>query len=205
MDTVTAERPTRQASMKKSITTAVAARMLGVSLQSVSNWIDAGQLRAGRTPGGHRRIEREDLLAFLQKQGLAIPDELQSSSPKVLIVDDEEDVVALVAEQIRSERPDIEVLVAYDGFSAGQIVGAQDPDVVVLDLRMPGMDGFEVCRRIKAREDTRSTTVIAMTAHPSPRVERRILECGAEVCLAKPLEAGVLMKHMTAILTGRRR
>jgi len=191
--------------MKKSFTTSAVARMLGVAIQSVSNWIDAGQLRAGRTPGGHRRIEPEDLLDFLRKQGLAIPVELQPSPPKVLVVDDEEDVVSWVATEIRAERPDIEVLVAHDGFSAGQIAGAEKPDVVVLDLRMPGIDGFEVCRRIKAWEDTRKTIVIATTAYPSPEAEQRILECGAEVCLTKPLEASVLMKHVTTALAGRRR
>lgn len=191
--------------MKRSFTTSAVARMLGVALQSVSNWIDAGQLRAGRTPGGHRRIEPEDLMEFLRQQGLAIPAELQPSPPKVLVVDDEEAVASWVAAEILAERPDIEVLVANDGFSAGEIVGFERPDVVILDLRMPGMDGFEVCRRIKDREDTRKTSVIAMTAYPSPKAERRILECGAEVYLTKPLEIGALLKHVTTALAGRRR
>ena len=191
--------------MKRAFTTSAVARMLGVAVQSVSNWIDAGQLRAGRTPGGHRRIEPEDLLEFLRQQGLAIPAELLPSPPKVLIVDDEEAVVSWVAAEIRAERPDIEVLVAHDGFSAGEMVSIERPDVVVLDLRMPGMDGFEVCRRIKARKDTRKTAVIAITAYPSRKVEQRILECGAEVCLTKPLEADVLLKHVTTALAGRRR
>jgi excisionase family DNA binding protein len=191
--------------MKRSFTTSEVARMLGVVVQSVSNWIDAGQLRAGRTPGGHRRIEPADLLGFLRQQGLAIPAELRQAPPKVLVVDDEEAVAIWVADEIRAQRPDIEVLVAHDGFAAGEIVGAQKPDVVVLDLRMPGMDGFEVCRRIKSREDTRQTTVIAMTAHPSPKAQQRILECGAEVCLAKPLVAEVLLKHIATALAGRPR
>jgi excisionase family DNA binding protein len=196
---------TRPESMRKSFTTSAVARMLGVALQSVSNWIDAGQLRAGRTPGGHRRIEPEDLLNFLRQQELAIPAELLPSPPKVLIVDDEQAVVSWVTAEIQAERPDIEVLVAHDGFSAGEIVGAEGPDVVVLDLRMPGIDGLEVCRRIKAREDTRKTAVIAITAFPSPEVEKRILAYGAEVCLAKPLKIDVLLKYVTAALAGRGR
>ena len=87
--------------------------MLGVAHQSVSNWIDAGQLQAGRTPGKHRRIAPEDLLDFLRQQRLAIPPELQPSPAKVLIVDDEEAVVSWVEEEIRGERQDIEVLVAH--------------------------------------------------------------------------------------------
>lgn len=191
--------------MKKSFTTSAVARMLGVAVQSVSNWVDADQLHAGRTPGGHRRVSLEDLLAFLQRQGLPIPDELQLSPPKVLVVDDETEVATMLATEIRAARPDIEVLTANDGFSAGEIVGAHKPDVVVLDLRMPGLDGFEVCRRIKASQQTRGATVIAMTAHPSPKVEQRILECGAVACLTKPLVDGELLKHVTAALAAHRR
>lgn len=92
--------------MRRSFTTSAVAQMLGVVVQSVSNWIDAGQLRAGRTPGGHRRIEAADLLEFLRQQGLAIPAELLPSPPKVLVVDDEETIVSWMAAEIRAERPD---------------------------------------------------------------------------------------------------
>ncbi|MBN2295699.1 MAG: response regulator, partial [Pirellulales bacterium] len=70
------------------------------------------------------------------------------------------------------------------------------PDVVILDLRMPGMDGYEVCRMIKAQDSTRHAEVIAITAFPSPESEQRIIDCGARVCLAKPLDLDLLVKEI---------
>jgi putative two-component system response regulator len=65
---------------------------------------------------------------------------------------------------------------------------------------MPGMDGFEVCRRIKARPDTRDAVVIAITAYPSPEAERKALECGAAAYFVKPLDISSLMAKVTAAL-----
>ena len=65
---------------------------------------------------------------------------------------------------------------------------------------MPELDGFEVCRRIKAQEKTKDIVVIAMTSNRSAKVEKRILECGAKVCLSKPLDSNLLMKEISSVL-----
>ena len=78
--------------MMKSLTTTQVARLLGVSDQSVANWVDHGKLRAGKTPGGHRRIEADDLVEFLKRQELRIPAELACPEPGILIVDDDAQV-----------------------------------------------------------------------------------------------------------------
>jgi len=179
--------------MRKALTTSRVARILGVAVGSVSNWIDQGQLKAGRTPGGHRRIETDDLVAFLRKQELRVPPELLLEGPKVLVVDDDQALTEWLAEEISQRFPDCEVLTAHDGFSAGKLVGARKPQTVILDLRMPGLDGYEVCCRIKSNDDTSSAAVIAITAFHSPEAEERILECGACACLTKPLDLETLL------------
>lgn len=189
--------------MRDTLSTSAVARLLGVAVGSVSNWIDQGQLKAGRTPGGHRRIEAGDIVSFLRRQKLPVPPELMPAHPKVLVVDDEEPVTRWIAREINSEYPDYEVLEAHDGFSAGELVGSLRPDVVILDLLMPGMDGFEVCRRIKSAEDSKDVAVIAITAHPSPEAEEQILQCGARVCFTKPLDVRVLLKEVTEALDER--
>ena len=189
--------------MKKALSTSQVARILGVAVGSVANWIDQGQLKAGRTPGGHRRVTAEDLVEFLRRQKLPVPPELAPLPPKVLIVDDEPSVTKLIAAEITEKHPGFEVLEAHDGFAAGELVGSARPDVVILDLRMAGMDGFEVCRRIKARKETRDTTVIAMTAYHSPETEDRILQCGARKYLVKPLDMGVLLEEIEIVLKHR--
>jgi CheY-like chemotaxis protein len=177
--------------------------MLGVAVGSVANWIDQGQLKAGRTPGGHRRVESRDLLEFLRQQNLPIPGRLAHGlAVRVLVVDDEEAVAAWVASEIRLAHPDYDVLTAQDGFAAGEIVGSMSPDAVILDLKMPGLDGYDVCRRIKSKAETRHTVVIAMTADPSAEAERRIRECGATAFLPKPVDRNALLRELHAATEG---
>ena len=186
--------------MKNTLSTVTIAQLLGVAVASISKWIDAGQLKAGRTPGGHRRVAKEDLIAFLRRQKLPVPPELSPPPVRVLVVDDEDSVRAWLAEEIKAAHPDFEILEASDGYSAGEIVALSKPDVVILDLRMPGMDGFEVCRRIKSREETKEISVIAITAHPSDEAQRRILEAGATAYLAKPLDIEALLTEVESAL-----
>jgi excisionase family DNA binding protein len=186
--------------MKNLLSTLDIARMLGVATASVSKWVDQNHLKAGKTPGGHRRVLVADLLDFLQRQKLPIPAELLPSQPVVLVVDDEVEVTAWIAEEISAAFPHCAVHQVHDGYSAGELVTSLKPAVVILDLHMRGMDGYEVCKRIKAREDTKSIVVIAMTAQHSPKVEKRMLECGAKICLAKPLDRLILLGEVAAAI-----
>ena len=157
--------------MKRLLSTTTVARLLGVAVASVANWIDHDQLKAGRTPGGHRKVTVEDLVEFLQRQKLPIPPELLQRKPRILLVDDEPAVTQWLATELRVAHPEYEVHEAHDGYVAGELVGAWKPDVVILDLRMPGMDGFEVCRRISSKPENKGTTIIAMTGRPSPKLD----------------------------------
>jgi excisionase family DNA binding protein len=164
---------------KKSVyTTFETAKLCHVSPLSIINWVNAGRLPAFRTPGGHRRIRRED---------------------KVLVVDDEGSIREVLSEHLTTRAKSYEVLTAADGFEAGRLVATFRPDVVLLDLRMPGLDGFQICRTIKADPDTSSTVVIAMTGFYSPETEARILECGAIRCFAKPVEPSTLSDYIDSV------
>ena len=187
---------------KKAVfTTFEAAKLCHVSPLSIINWVNAGRLSAFRTPGGHRRIRREDLLLFMRDNGLPIPEEMQQGSGrrKVLIVDDEPSIRELLAEHLSTRTSPYEVSTAADGFEAGRLVATFRPDVVLLDLRMPGVDGFQICRTIKADPDTSNVVVIAMTGYYSPETEARVLECGAVRCFAKPLDPTTLSAFIDSI------
>ena len=186
--------------MSKALSTTQVAKLLRVSDQSVANWIDQEKLAAGKTPGGHRRVETDDLVVFLKKQKLRIPPELVTDAATVLIVDDDPAVGKLLSRVVSSEHPDCRILVALDGFSAGEIVAAEQPNVVILDLYMPGLDGFEVCRRIKARFATRDVAVIAITANHTPEAEQAIRDAGAVACLAKPVDLDALHQLVRSLL-----
>jgi excisionase family DNA binding protein len=178
------------------LSTFAIAEMLHVDPGSVANWIDQGLLKAHRTPGGHRRVQVDDLIKFLREHKMPIPPELGQTPVRILVVDDEEAVAKLIGRAIRAQYPEYEVVEAHDGFRAGTMIATLRPDVVILDLRMPGMDGYEVCRMIKAQDSTRHAEVIAVTAFPSPESEKRIIECGARVCLSKPLDLEGLLKEV---------
>jgi CheY-like chemotaxis protein len=190
----------RTESMGRNLSTFAIARMLHVDPGSIANWIDQNLLKAHRTPGGHRRVATDDLVTFLRKHKMPIPAELDSVPSRVVIVDDEPAITRLIAWAIKAALPECEVVEAHDGFRAGTIVAILKPNVVILDLRMPGMDGYEVCRLIKTQESTRQADVLAMTAYPSPENVQRIIDCGARVCLAKPLNMEALLTEVRASL-----
>jgi excisionase family DNA binding protein len=174
--------------------------MLGVATSSVSKWIDEGKLVAGRTPGGHRRIEKDDFIRFLHQQQFRIPPELQPETTKILIVDDDKAFAKWLAEEIGQRYPQSEVSVAFDGYSAGEIVGLVRPAVIILDLHMPDMDGFEVCRRIKSNPLIQQMAIIAITGDPDPEYIGRIIGLGACACLPKPLDLDALVAEIDKAL-----
>ncbi len=186
--------------MRGTLSTSAVARLLKVSVGSIVNWIDKGDLKAGRTPGGHRRIDVKDLVEFLIRHKMPIPVELTGGARKILVVDDEPAAIELLADEIEAEFPNYEVLEVHNGFAAGEIIGSLKPRVVILDLHVPGVDGFEVCRRLKSKDETKDIVVIAMTAHPSEEAEKRILDCGAKICLTKPLDIANLLTEVRQVL-----
>ena len=187
---------------KMVFTTFETAKLCHVSPLSIINWVNAGRLPAFRTPGGHRRIRREDLVRFMRENGIPLPEDLREGSgrPKILVVDDEASIREILAEHLTTRATPFEALTASDGFEAGRLVATFRPDVVLLDLRMPGLDGFQVCRTIKADPESSSTIVVAMTGYFSPETESRILECGAVRCFAKPVEPSTLSAFIDSVL-----
>lgn len=187
---------------KAVFTTFEAAKLCHVSPLSIINWVNAGRIPAFRTPGGHRRIRREDLARFMRENGIPLPEELRDGSgrSRVLVVDDEASIRDIFSESLSQRASPYEVMTAADGFEAGRLVATFRPDVVLLDLRMPGLDGFQVCRTIKGDSETASTVVIAMTGYHTHETESRIVECGAVRCLSKPIEPSAVAAVIDAVL-----
>lgn len=179
--------------MRRFLSTTRVAELLGVSSQTIANWIDQGQLAAGRTPGGHRRVARQDLLAFLDARGLPVPEELVDRRLTLLVVEDDPQVGPWLELRLTMIRPDLRVLLAQDGFQAGEFVARERPDAVLLDIYLPGLDGFEVCRRLQANPATRDIAVIAMSANNTPEVRETILAAGALAFLPKPVDFARLL------------
>jgi excisionase family DNA binding protein len=176
------------------LTTSQVARLCHVTANTVANWIDAGRLPAYRTPGGHRRVRQSDLRSFMESNGFPLPEEEKEGheARRFLIVDDDPQVTRILRDFLSLLDPEAEISVAGDGFEAGRLCSEENPDAVLLDIRMPGMDGIEVCRRIKSDPRHGHTAVVAMTGYPSEETTRLIVEAGAVDCIAKPIDLGHL-------------
>lgn len=176
------------------------AELLMVSPVTVRQWAQKGWLKAITTAGGHRRFLGEDVEAFARERGM----QLLSDGPlRVLVVDDNRSFARYLADLLATIPDPVVVATAHDGFDAGRKVQLFDPDLVLLDLKMPGMDGFAVCQQIKEDETTQHIRVIAMTGYFTPENERRILQAGAEACLSKPFDKKALLQTMGLETTGK--
>ncbi len=171
---------------KQSFSTSDVARYCHVTADTIRKWAEAGRLRVFKTPGGHRRIRREELLRFMKENSLPIHEELENPGIKILVVDDEKAVISVIRRYLEGIATPFQIEMATDGFDAGRMTATFRPDVVFLDLRLPGIDGFEVCRRIKHHPLTEQTQIIAMTGYFQGEAAQRVLELGASVLLLKP-------------------
>ena len=167
------------------------AELLMVSPVTIRQWAQKGKLEAMTTPGGHRRFSIEAIEKFAAENNLTL-NPVQKGGTRILIVDDDVSLANFLQELLRQRIDTLQVEVVHDGFSAGRMMESFTPEIVLLDLMMPQMDGFEVCRMIKQSERS-NTRVIAMSGFCSPENMQRILHEGAECCLKKPFSTSVLL------------
>ena len=180
--------------MKRTIhTTRKISSICGVTPATVISWINQGQLKAFRTLGGHRRVLTRDLIAFLKENDFPIPDEFDDFDfRKILIVDDEPNVLSAIAKTLKKNNKRYKIYTALDGFEAGQSVNRFEPDLVILDIRLPGIDGFKVCKLIRKYE--KKIKIIAITGYHSEKERKRILSAGADYYLRKPIDTSELLR-----------
>ena len=172
------------------------ASLLMVSPVTVRQWAQKGILKAELTFGGHRRFLRTDVEQLMRANSTAAKTSpKREKTARVLIVDDDQQLAGYIRELL-SELPDIQVEISNTGYEAGFQVLRFAPQLILLDLMMKGLDGFEVCRRIKSDEMTRDIRVIAMTGYVTAQNVEGILAAGAEACLAKPIDAAGLLHRV---------
>jgi excisionase family DNA binding protein len=180
------------------LTTGEIAAHCRVSYEAVSKWIKSGKLKAYTTPGRHHRVRRADFEEFLKEYNLP---PLAGSRRKVLIVDDDPAILRLLS-TLFSKTGEYEVVTAADGFEAGLQIAGNCPHLVILDLMMPNIDGFKVCRGIKSNPQTRQAIVVVLTGYATPENVRKALECGADCCLEKPVSLSDLEQKLAELWAG---
>ena len=184
---------------KQSFSTSEVAKYCHVTADTIRKWAEAGRIHVFKTPGGHRRIRRDDLVRFLRENKIPVHEDLDNAGIRVLVVDDEKAVVSVIRRFLERSQTPFQIEVALDGFEAGHQVATFRPNVIFLDLRLPGMDGFEVCRRIKADPDTANSHIIAMTGYYEGDVADRIVEMGASLLMQKPFTPDDLRRALAKV------
>jgi len=181
-------------------TTFEISQICGVNPTTVQNWVKGKKLLAFQTPGGHRRVLREDLISFLKEFGMPIPTELSKNPPYIMIVDDEIDILDMLEALMMAGEEDIRVSKAQNGVDALVMIGETKPDLLILDIMIPGINGFDVCRKLKASAGTQNIKIIAISGDHDPAVKERVLGAGADRFFTKPLDVVAFREQCFSLL-----
>lgn len=146
-----------------SYTTIDVARRLGVSPQTVQRWVDVGLLTAWKTPGGHRRIDAASAERFFAERAAR-------SAPVVLVIDNKPSARERLVALVRQALPDARVAALEDGFHGLVAIGRADPDIVVIDVHVPHMDGVAMLRSLVAAPLPKLPAIIAVAALAEPEL-----------------------------------
>ena len=184
----------------KTLTVSQASRYCKVSSETVLTWIEEG-LSAETAAGGHRRIKKEDLDRFLKERGITIPDgQLEDERNKILVVDDDKIVVETIVQSLEEDEHGYELISAADGFEAEAQIKHFEPDLLILDIMMPDINGYEVCKKLKSDPETKDIRIIVLSAYLDDENYKRMKEYGADACFSKPLPLPELRKEVAKLL-----
>ena len=193
---------TEEISISRPISVGQAAQICRVTSRTINNWIRAGKLKAYATPGGHFRIWPSDLRKFLKAHSMNINFEFKGEHPrKILIIDDDEAYAEMIREVLRDKLENCEVTISQDGYEALILLGEFKPELVVLDLMMPGIDGFKVLELIADRKVTHSLKVLVLSGNLSPAAVERLKRSRADQWLAKPVSVAELIHSVLNLLS----
>ena len=180
---------------ESTLTSFEAADRLGVSFTAVNYWIDRGIIRGFKTPGGHRRILSSELDEFAERYGFK---QNKNKKTKILIVDDDSAFRRALIRRLKATKLELSILEATDGFEAGSIITEQKPSLILLDLELPGIDGFEVMKRI--RKISNKSEVIVISGYTEKSNKTLAKKLGALSFFGKPLNTELLISTILKCL-----
>ena len=179
------------------------ANMCGVVNQTAINWIRNGHLKAFNTPGGQYRVYKDDLITFIRNRGMRVPenlldDESSANWKSLIIIDDDTGLNNAIASYVHKNLPDLNILQSFDGFDAGAQLVDKKPGFVLLDLALPGVNGQEICKRIKTDPAFGKPFVMVITALTEESLEQELYDLGADKFFRKPLVLSDLIDAINA-------
>ena len=197
--------PAATDSAREFISTAQAARQLGLSLGAVQQMVENGTLAGWKTAGGHRRIRQDSVDELLARSRATNRLRAPGRSLGVLIVEDDALLQTLYRETLASWPLDIDLRIVGHGLDALMEVGREQPDLLIADLRMPGLDGFEMIRRLRDHPLAGDVAIVVVSAMSAEEIDG---EGGLPEDVAvyhKPVPFPILNGYMQALVSQRRR
>ncbi|MFO1063375.1 MAG: response regulator [Pirellulales bacterium] len=186
-------------SSKTVFTTGEAAKICKVSQQTIIRCFDNGTLKGFRVPGSRfRRIPRDQLFSFMKDNGIPT-DALEDGKKKLLIVDDDQDLVELMSDAFERDGR-FEIRTANNGFAAGMGVKEFRPDIVVLDVMLPDINGKEVCQRVRSDKTLDSVKIICISGMIEAEKVGDLRAAGADDFLQKPFTVDRLIDRVCDLL-----
>jgi len=187
------------------LTTGEAAKRCGVKLNTIKNWIRNGDISAIQTPGGHWRIPKASFSLFINKFNTHITQssaDVMVAKKRILVIDDDISAHELVLGALEMYCADYEVYSSYDGYSGLIEIGRLQPDLILLDIMMPDINGLEIIHRLKdCNTPLPNAKIIAITAASDRRlVVDRIHKANIEGMLFKPLDISALIHSVQGVL-----
>ena len=185
--------------MKTVFTTGEAAKICKVSQQTIIRCFDSGQLKGFRVPGSRfRRIPRDVLYKFMKDNGIPT-DALESGKRKALVVDDDLELVEVIVDVLEADGR-FETRVANNGFDAGMMVREYRPDIIVLDVMLPDINGREVCERVRGDSTLDDVKIICISGMVEKDKISELMDAGANDFMQKPFEVDSLIERMCELL-----
>ncbi len=186
-------------STKTVFTTGEAAKICKVSQQTIIRCFDNGSLKGFRVPGSRfRRIPRDQLFSFMKENGIPT-DALESGKRKILVVDDDEELVELLVDVFERDGR-FETRNANNGFGAGMLVKEFRPDLVVLDVMLPDINGKEVCQRVRSDSSLEAVKIICISGMVEQDKIADLRAVGADDFMHKPFTVDKLLERACDLL-----
>ena len=185
---------------ERTFTTFEVARLCGVFHTTVINWVNKGKLKARVTPGGHRRIPLSELVPFMKKYDMPVPVDIEDPHSRVLILDDEPMMTRLIEKGFAKHKDRYVVQLSNNPVDALVQVGKKLPDLLVMDLMMPVMDGFQVAQILKSSPATKDMKIVAISGRKLTAPQQEFLSKNADLFLQKPFEMNELIEAVDRLL-----
>lgn len=171
-----------------------AAELCGLHRVTMWKYARQGKIKAAQTPGGKFRIQKKDLRDFMAWMGIQDAATDTRRATRILVADDDPAVQGFLDRLLSSKG--FLTAAAVDGFDTGIKMKTFKPDILILDLFMPDINGIEVCRRVKSDATTSHVIIIGITGHHSKKNEADFREAGADDYISKPLDISTLIESI---------